>query len=97
MRIVFILLLVAAALAQAVIDWQATIGEGYAYRLTSIGAALEAAAPEGYARSVEAIRGTVPWLWDPVGATLARIPVTLALLAIAGVLWLTRRRQSRLF
>jgi hypothetical protein len=98
MRIAFILLLLAAALAQAWIDWQATIGEGYAYRLTSIRGALEAAWPERTAEVIARIEASrVSWLWDPLGAAVTAVPLALALAGLAALLWLTRRRASRLF
>lgn len=94
MRIALIGLLLAGALAQGWIDWQATIGEGYAYRLTPIGAALENMAPEPTHVLLGAIRDSgVPWLWDPVVETIVSLPMALVLLLLAGLLWVTRRRN----
>ncbi len=93
MRIVLVVLLAAAALWQAWIDWQATIGAGYAYRLTSIGAALERAAPERHAALVGTGEGGLAWLWSPILA----LPLALTLLVLAGVIWLTRGRRPRGF
>lgn len=93
MRLVLIVLLLGAALWRAVLDWRATIGEGYAYRLTSIDAALAEAWPqrwEAFTAWAEA-RG----LWDPVGATLAALPLALVLAGLAALLWVTRRRRAR--
>ncbi len=45
-RRLLVLLLAAAALWRAVLDWQATIGAGYAYRLASIDQVLAATWPE---------------------------------------------------
>ncbi len=93
MRFTLIALLTAAALWRAWLDWRETIGEGYAYRLTSFGAALEDAAPDR-AQALEAgLRGTgASWLWDPVATTVLALPFSVTLLAVAGLLWITRRR-----
>lgn len=94
MRTGFVVLLLAAAIWQGWGDWQATIGEGYAYRLTSIGTVLERASPERYAAFVAAAQsGALEWAWDPVGRALMRLPLALVLLLIAGALWITRRKS----
>lgn len=93
MRLVLILLLLAAALWRAALDWGATIGEGYAYRLTSIDGALANTWPDRWAGIVEAAKAN--GLWDPVGATLTAIPLALVLAALAFLLWITRRRRAR--
>ena len=94
MRTGLVVLLLAAAVWQGWVDWQATIGEGYAYRLTSIGTALQQASPERYAAFVAAGEsGALAWAWDPVGRTLMRLPLALVLLMIAGALWVTRRKS----
>lgn len=93
MRLVLILLLLAAALWRAALDWGATIGEGYAYRLTSIDGALANTWPDRWAGIVEAAKAN--GLWDPVGATLTAMPLALVLAALAFLLWITRRRRAR--
>lgn len=93
MRLVLILLLLAGALWRAALDWGATIGEGYAYRLTSIDGALANTWPDRWAGIVEAAKAN--GLWDPVGATLTAIPLALVLAALAFLLWITRRRRAR--
>lgn len=98
MRWLFVILLLAAALWQGWADWQATIGAGYPYRMTSIGGALENADPERFAALVAAGEAsTIPWLWSPVATTLLALPLALLLFAAAGVVWLTRRRRRTLF
>lgn len=98
MRWLFVGLLVAAALWRGWIDWQATIGAGYPFRMTSIGRALEQTDPERFAALVAAGEASpIPWLWQPVATTLLALPLSLVLIVVAGVLWLTRRRQRSLF
>lgn len=93
LRIVAVLLML-AALWRAWIDWQATIGEGYAYRLTPIQPALAEIAPGPAARLFDAWRSTtIPYLWDPIGATVASLPAALVLAGLASLLWVTRRRR----
>jgi len=98
MRWVFAILLLGAALAQGAADWQATIGEGYPYRMTSIGGALERADPERFAALVAAGEASgIPWLWSPVATTLLGLPLALVLFVAAGIVWMTRRRRRNLF
>lgn len=94
MRVLLAAVFLAAGLWRAWVDWQATIGEGYAFRMSSIGRVLEATWPDRYAAFVAGwqARGL---LWDPVGATLMALPLALVLLVIAVVLWITRPRASR--
>ena len=87
MRRILILFLLAGALWRAVVDWQATIGQGNAYRFASIEAVLAEHWP-GLEAGAEA-RG---W-WEPVVSTLGSLPLTLVLAGIAAALWLTRRRN----
>ena len=93
MRLALVLLLLAAAVWRAALDWRATIGEGYAYRLTSIDAALAGGWPEGWGRITEAAKAN--GLWDPVGAALTSVPLALVPAILAGLVWITRRRRGR--
>lgn len=98
MRWLFVFLLLAAALWQGWIDWQATIGAGDPFRPTSIGGALETADPDLFASLVAAGEASgIPWLWDPVATTLFALPLAVVLAGLATVLWLTRRRRRTLF
>lgn len=91
MRRILVILLLAAALWLAWSDWRATIGAGFAYRLSSVEAALTDRAPGAAGGLFDAWRTTgIPYLWDPVGAILAGLP---AALVLAGLLWITRRRR----
>lgn len=86
MRVAIAAILLAGALWQGWIDWRATIGEGYAYRFTSVGAALSNAFPERFAAPAEgAAGGGVDILW----AT----PLAPALLVLAAAAWFARRRR----
>lgn len=91
MRLVLSLVLLAAALWRAVIDWQATIGEGYAYRFASIEAVLAETWPDRWRGLVDAAEAR--GFWEPVGATLAGLPLAPVLAGITALLWLTRRRN----
>jgi hypothetical protein len=94
MRALLVLLLLLAALAIAWADWQATIGEGFAFRPSSIEAALARIAPGAAETLFGAWRGTqLPYLWEPVGATFAALPAALVLAGLALLLWVTRRRR----
>jgi len=94
MRVVLAAVFLAAGLWRAWIDWQATIGAGYAYRLASVQTVLEATWPETTPEFVAGweARGL---LWEPVGTTLMALPLALVLLVVATVLWVTRRRTAR--
>lgn len=96
MRMAITILLAALALWRAAADWQATIGQGYAYRFGTLGDLVGGWWPERYARLVNALRQSgVPWAWDPVGAFLLSLPVAPALAAVAVGLWITRERGTR--
>ena len=84
-RIILILILLAIGLWQAAADWQATIGEGYAYRFTSIGQALSETWPDRIAVPEGAERSLTDWLLS--------IPIAATLLVASGLLWLSRPRR----
>jgi hypothetical protein len=93
MRVLLAACFAALALWRAWIDWQATIGTGYAYRLASTDAVLAANFPRSYARVQEMLEGTgISFLWDPVLRTLLGLPLALAPAVIAILLWLTLPR-----
>lgn len=94
MRGILAAVLMGLALWQAVVDWQATIDAGYAYRLTPIDQVLTGLAPGPAGSVLGAWRGTsIPWLWDPIGATMMALPMALVLAGLAALLWVTRRRR----
>jgi hypothetical protein len=93
MRAVVTILLLAAALWRAGVDWQATIGEGYAYRFGTLGSLIARHWPDNYAQFVASLeRSGVPYAWNPVGAVVMSLPVALVLAAIAAAVWVTRER-----
>ena len=95
MRAVLAVVFLLAALWRAGVDWQSTIGQGYAYRLGTFGSVISKHWPQGYAHLVESLKESgVPFLWNPVGAVLMSMPMSLTLLAIAAGIWLTRPRNS---
>lgn len=85
MRLILILLFAATALWVAVGDWQATIGEGNAYRLRSLGTGLAEVFPGN--ALLDGIAG------NTFGAMVLQLPLALALGGIAGLLWITRSRR----
>lgn len=96
MRAGLTIILLAAALWRAGLDWQATIGQGYAYRLSTIGNLFSARWPERYGNLVEGLkRSGLPWAWDPAGAFLMSLPLALMIALLAAVFWLTRPRSGR--
>jgi len=95
MRVILAVLILAAAVWRAGVDWQATIGQGYAFRLGTIGSLISKHWPEQYGHLVEALKHSgVPFAWNPVGAILMSLPLALLLAAIAGTVWLTRPREG---
>lgn len=96
MRAFLALIILAAALWRAIIDWQATIGQGYAFRTASLGDVVGSRWPQDYDRLVEGLhRSGVPYAWDPAGAFVMSVPVALFLAAVAGMVWATRPRRAR--
>ncbi len=94
MRSLVVLILLGLGIWQAVADWRATIGQGYAYRLTPLGQVWADAAPARYESMVSVLKSSpLPLLWDPIGATLLGLPLALLSIGLAGVLWVTRRRR----
>ena len=96
MRAIVAIIFLAAALGRAVVDWQATIGQGYAYRFGTFGSVISRHWPESYASLVNSLqRSGVPYAWDPIGAAVMSLPVALVLAAIAGAVWVTREPRVR--
>jgi hypothetical protein len=92
-RRVMMVVLLALAGWQAWRDWQATIGAGYAYRLTSIDQALAEALPGSHASLVRAWQAApVPWMWDPVGTTFLGLPLAMVLALLAALIWMSLPR-----
>ncbi len=93
MRVVLTILFAAAALWRLGVDWSATISQGYALRLGTLGGVISAHWPANYAQLVDGLqRSRVPFAWDPVGALVLSIPVALFFAALAGWCWLGRSR-----
>jgi hypothetical protein len=96
MRIFLAVLLLGTALVLAVVDWQATIGQGYAYRFSTLGTMIQGYWPEGYVRLVVSLKASrVPYLWDPIGAIVMSLPVSLVLATVGAALFVTRERRAR--
>lgn len=79
MRTSLAALLAVLALWRAVVDWQATLGHGYAYRFGKLGDLLVAWLPDG--------------VGSTVGTLLLSIPVAPALAAVALAVWIGRPAQ----
>jgi hypothetical protein len=93
MRAVLAILLLAAALWRVGVDWQATIGVGYAFRPGTLGGLVARHWPHDYQNLVASLQSSgVPFAWDPVGAFVLSLPVALLLAAAALAVWLTRER-----
>lgn len=93
MRIIFMLAFLGTALWRAFLDWQATIGEGYAFRPKSIGAVLSDSFPTAHDAIVKFLQSTgISWLWDPVGTTILWLPLSLVLAVPGIILWFTGSR-----
>ena len=95
MRVILAVVFLAAAVWRAGVDWQATIGQGYAFRLgTHRQPDLQALAGAIRQPRRGLKQSGVPFAWDPVGAILMSMPLALVLAAIAGGVWLTRPREG---
>ncbi len=95
MRTVLAVVLIAAAAWLAVVDWQATIGQGYAYRPGTLGGMIAARWPNAHASMIATLQAGGR-LWHPVGSFVLALPVALVLLAAGFALWIGRpRRRAR--
>jgi hypothetical protein len=74
------------AVWRAWLDWVATIGAGYAFRLASIGQTLEMAFPG---------LSDASWLHGSVGTALMAVPLAMVPAFTAGLIWVTRPRRAR--
>jgi hypothetical protein len=93
MRAVLAILFLAAAIWRIGVDWQATIGVGYAFRPGTIGGLVSRRWPDDYANLVASLQASgVPFAWDPVGAVVMSLPLALILAAVACLIWVTRNR-----
>ena len=96
MRAILAILLLAAAVWRTGVDWQATIGVGYAFRPGTIGGVIAHYWPEDYQNLVASLQASgVPFAWNPVGAFFLSLPIALVLAASALAVWLTRERPVR--
>ena len=94
MRLIAVFVLIALALWRAAIDWRATIGEGYAYRLTSISEAALETWPEQAAEKLASWEArNLPIVWDPLGSTLIGMPLALVPAILAFIVWVSRPRS----
>ena len=95
MRAVVAVLFLAAAVWRTGVDWQATIGVGYAFRPGTVGGLIRHRWPEDYQNLVAGLQASgVPFAWNPVGAFVLSLPVALLLATAALAIWLTRERQG---
>ena len=96
MRALLAIVLLGTAFWRAGVDWQATIGQGYAYRLDTVGGVASATWPETHAQLVAGLQQSgVPLAWNPVGAFVMALPLALVLATAAYAVWVTRRRRAR--
>jgi hypothetical protein len=93
MRIFLVIGFAVLALWRAWIDWQATISQGYAYRLASVDDVLRTSLPQTHQSLTSGLRATgIPWLWDPIAIFVLALPLALLPAVIALLLWITRPR-----
>lgn len=95
MRAFLALLFIAAAVWRTGVDWQGTIGLGYAFRPGTVGGLIQHRWPEDYQNLVTSLQASgVPFAWNPVGAFVLSLPVALLLAAVALGIWLARPRPA---
>jgi len=95
MRHLLALVFIALGAFQAWRDWGATIGEGEAYALSSVDAAWQSLWPAGYERFMPLLSQTeVPYLWDPLMATLMTWPLAIVCCVLGVFFFLIRRRSE---
>lgn len=87
MRTVLAVMILLAAAFQIGVDWQATIGKGYAFRPGSIGGIMAARWPESHARLVS---GLGDGFAGTVAGVVMALPVALLLGAAGYGLWISR-------
>lgn len=94
MRTAIAIVFLVLAFWRAALDWQATVGAGYAFRPATVGGLAGARWPEATGRLVAALRDSgFGWAWDPVGAFVLSLPLA-PLLALLGVaFWIGRERR----
>lgn len=93
MRILLVIGFTVLALWRAWIDWQATIGTGYAFRMASVDEVLRTAAPQTHRSLVDGLQAIgIPWLWDPIAMFVLALPLALLPAVLALLLWITRSR-----
>ncbi|MEO1550699.1 MAG: hypothetical protein AAFR93_09740 [Pseudomonadota bacterium] len=95
MRHLLALVLMALGAFQAWRDWGATIGQGEAYALSSVDVAWQGLWPWGYERFVPMMaEAEVPYLWDPVMATVLTWPLAVVCIGLGLFFFLIRRRRE---
>ena len=95
MRTALAILFFLLACWRAVVDWMATIGEGYAYRFGTVGGVAGDRWPETVGGFVAGLQASGPvWAWDPVGAFVLSLPVAPVLAAIGAGSWIARERPA---
>jgi predicted membrane protein len=92
MRTILAVLILFGAAWRIGADWQATIGQGYAFRPDSIGALVAARWPESHARLLATLGDG---LGQAVGGFVLALPAALVLAAFGCGLWITRARGRR--
>jgi hypothetical protein len=96
MRLFLMVVFLVATVWRLGVDWQATIGHGYAFRLGTLGGMISAHWPGPYASLVESLRSCgIPGAWNPMGALIMSMPVALVLLALAATAWMARPRERQ--
>ncbi len=74
-------------------DWQATMGEGNAYRLSSTQTQWEVLSPGTYQSWFPILEASA--YWDPVLSTILGLPLAVILFVIGLFFYLIRRRKER--
>ena len=97
MRASIAILFAVLALWRAAVDWQATIGQGYAYRFGTFDTLLSGSGRSRTARFVARASGRAacPGPRTRSGRSSCRCRSALVLAAVAAGLWITRERRRR--
>ena len=95
MRLLLSLIFFSLSGWQTFTDWQATMGQGNAFRFSSVEEAWISLSAETHAEYLPILQqSTVPMLWDPVLINLITFPAAVVLFVLSALFWMVRKRKE---